>query len=63
MTFYSIDSLLKIVLDANKRKASFIYRLNVVFRYCDLSGKSVNRRNREPEDRAGRFVGCLRLCT
>lgn len=45
---YLVDDLLKINLNSNKRRASFISGLNAVFRYLDLCGKTIHCKDAEP---------------
>jgi len=45
---YFIDDLLKIKLNSNKRRASFIAGLNAVFRYLDLCDKTIHCKDTEP---------------
>jgi len=46
---YFIDDLLKIKLNSNKRRASFISGLNAVFRYLDLCDKTIHCKDNEPK--------------
>ena len=45
---YLIDDLLKINLNSNKGRASFISGLNAVFRYLDLCDKTIHCKDAEP---------------
>jgi len=45
---YFIDDLLKINLNSNKKRASFISGLNAVFRYLDLCDKTIHCKDAEP---------------
>ncbi len=45
---YLVDDLLKISLDSNKRRASFISGLNAVFRYLGLCDKTIHCKDSEP---------------
>lgn len=47
---YLVDDLLKIRLDSNRRRASFISGLNAVFRYLDLCDKTVHCKDQEPKE-------------
>ena len=47
---YPVDDLLKIRLDSNKNRASFISSLNAVFRYLNLCDKTVHCKNDEPKN-------------
>ena len=46
---YFVDDLLKIKLNSNKRRASFISGLNAIFRYLDLSDKTIHCKDDEPK--------------
>ena len=46
---YFVDDLLKIKLNSNKRRASFISGLNAVFRYLDLCDKTIHCKDDEPK--------------
>jgi hypothetical protein len=46
---YLVDDLLKINLNSNKRRASFISGLNAVFRYLDLCDKTIHCKDDEPK--------------
>jgi len=46
---YFVDDLLKIKLNSNKRRASFISGLNAVFRYLDLCDKTIHCKDNEPK--------------
>jgi hypothetical protein len=47
---YLVDDLLKIELNSNKRRASFISGLNAVFRYLNLCDKTIHCKNKEPKE-------------
>jgi hypothetical protein len=44
----SVDDLLTISLDSNKRRAIFISCLNAVFRYLDLCDQTIHCKDQEP---------------
>ncbi|SCY49448.1 Rossmann-like domain-containing protein [Desulfoluna spongiiphila] len=45
---YSVDDLMTMALDSNRRRASFIAGLNAVYRYLNLCDKTVHCRDAEP---------------
>ncbi|MBW1727846.1 MAG: hypothetical protein JRJ11_12575 [Deltaproteobacteria bacterium] len=47
---YFVDDLLKIELNSNKRRASFISGLNAVFRYLNLCDKTIHCKDTEPKE-------------
>ena len=47
---YLVDDLLKIRLNSNRSRASFISGLNAVFRYLNLCDKTIHCKDREPKD-------------
>ena len=47
---YLVDDLLKIKLDSNKNRASFIASLNAIFRYLNLCDKTIHCKDNEPKD-------------
>jgi len=50
---YSVDDLMTMALDSNRKRASFIAGLNAVFRYLGLCDKTVHCRDAEPLECAG----------
>lgn len=46
---YLVDELLKLKLDSNKKRASFISGLNAVFRYLNLCEKTIHCKDAEPK--------------
>jgi hypothetical protein len=56
---YFVDDLLKIKLNSNKRRASFISGLNAVFRYLDLCDKTIHCRDAEPKVCANNLPGVI----
>jgi uncharacterized protein (DUF4213/DUF364 family) len=52
---YIIDDLLKIELNSNKKRASFISALNAVFRYLNLCDKTVHCKDTEPKECANKL--------
>ncbi len=49
-TDYSVEDLLKINLNSNKKRASFIAGLNAVFRHLKLCDKTVHCKDNEPRE-------------
>ncbi|MCP4553512.1 MAG: hypothetical protein GY834_16055 [Bacteroidetes bacterium] len=47
---YSVDDLLKIDLNSNKNRASFISGLNAVYRYLNLCDKTIHCKDAEPKE-------------
>jgi len=47
---YLVDDLLKIELNSNKRRASFISGLNAVFRHLNLCDKTIHCKDKEPKE-------------
>jgi len=56
---YIIDDLLKIKLNSNKRRASFISGLNAVFRYLDLCDKTIHCKDTEPKVCANNLLNVI----
>ena len=57
---YSVDDLLKIDLNSNKSRASFISGLNAVYRYLNLCDKTIHCKDAEPKecaDKVSEFIG------
>jgi len=50
---YPVDDLLKMELDSNRKRASFISGLNAVFRCLHLCDKTVHCKDTEPKECAG----------
>jgi hypothetical protein len=46
---YFIDDFLKMKMNSNKRRASFVSGLNAVFRYLDLCDKTIHCKDAEPK--------------
>ncbi|MBW1650281.1 MAG: hypothetical protein JRJ44_06320 [Deltaproteobacteria bacterium] len=49
-TDYSVEDLLKISLNSNKKRASFIAALNAIFRHLKLCDKTVHCKDNEPKE-------------
>jgi len=47
---YSIDELLTIKLDSNRRRADFIAALNAIFKYLEFCDKTVHCKDKEPRE-------------
>lgn len=45
---YTLSELLAVELDSNKKRASFIATFNAVYRYLDLSSKTIHCKDKEP---------------
>lgn len=56
---YLVDDLLKIRLNSNKRRASFISGLNAVFRYLNLCDKTIHCKDKEPIDCASNLFEAI----
>lgn len=59
---YLVDDLLKIRLNSNKRRASFISGLNAVFRYLNICDKTIHCKDAEPKecaDHLNKAIGSL----
>ena len=56
---YLVDDLVKIELDSNKRRASFISGLNAVFRYLNLCDKTIHCKDAEPKECAINLPGVI----
>ena len=56
---YLVDDLLKIELNSNKRRASFISGLNAVFRYLNLCEKTVHCKDAEPKECADNLLKAI----
>ncbi|MFH1581031.1 MAG: DUF364 domain-containing protein [Pseudomonadota bacterium] len=56
---YLVDDLLKISLNSNKKRASFISGLNAVFRHLNLCDKTIHCKDQEPKDCAGNLLEAI----
>ena len=59
---YFLDDFIKIELDSNKRRASFISGLNAVYRYLDLCDKTIHCRDAEPKECANNLFNAIGSC-
>jgi len=56
---YSVEELLEIKLDSNKKRASFISSLNALFRYLNLCDKTVHCKDTEPKECAKNLINII----
>jgi hypothetical protein len=57
---YRVEDLLKIELDSNRRRASFISGLNAVFRHLELCDKTIHCKDTEPKECAKNLLETIK---